>query len=94
MSLRDIEERSLNIQMMFCVPAERIMGRRMIRIEKRSVGTHGAMFTKLMIELICTKRSDGTFKTFIIVEATYDMSLRDIEEKSLKCSNDVCVAAW
>jgi hypothetical protein len=30
-----------------------------------------------MIESICTKRSDGTFKTFIIIEATYEMSLRD-----------------
>jgi hypothetical protein len=40
--------------MKFCVPAEGIVGRKMIRIEKRSVGMHGAMFTKLMIELICT----------------------------------------
>ena len=38
---------------------------------------------KLMIESICTKRSDGTFKTFIIIGATYEMSLRDIEERSL-----------
>jgi len=41
------------------------------------------LFPELLIESICTKRSDGTFKTFIIIEATYDMSLRDIEERSL-----------
>jgi len=41
------------------------------------------LFPGLLIESICTQRSDGTFKTFIIIEATYDMSLRDIEERSL-----------
>ena len=39
----------IKYKMMFCVPAERIVGRKMIRIEKRSVGTHGVMFPKLMI---------------------------------------------
>ena len=70
--------RIIKYKMMFCVPAERIVGRKMIRIEKRSVGTHGVIFPKLMIESICTKRSDGTFKTFVIIDATHDMSLRDI----------------
>jgi len=44
----------IKYKMMFCVPAERIVGRKMIRIEKRSVGTHGAIFPKLVVESICT----------------------------------------
>jgi hypothetical protein len=55
----------------------------MVRIEKRSAGTHGAKFPKFMIESICTKRSDGMLKTFIIIEAAFDMSLRDIKQRSL-----------
>jgi len=50
---------------------------------RRSAGTHGAIFPKMMIVSVRTKRSDGTFKTFIIIEATYDMSQRDIEKRSL-----------
>jgi hypothetical protein len=84
MSLRDIGYKIIKYKIMFCVPAKRIVGRKMIRIEKRSVGTHDAIFPKLMIESICTKRSDGTFKTFIIIEVTHEMSLWDIKERSFK----------
>jgi len=68
--------------MMFCVPAERIVGRKMIRIEKRSVGTHGVTFPKWWFNRFARSRYNLD-KTFIIIEATYDMSLWDIEERSL-----------
>ena len=42
----------IKYKMMFCVPAERLVGRRMIRIEKRSVGTHGAISPEIDDESI------------------------------------------